>query len=93
MPPYLRGARAITIEDPYIRATHQVQNFVRFYEAAIKAPTVRNTTLITSYDESTHLKELATRLDELQQSLLELDVALDVKVNANMHDRDAFRAR
>ena len=86
--PYLRGARAITIEDPYIRATHQVQNFVRFCEAAIKAPTVRNITLITSYDETTDLKELATRLDELKQSLLELDVALDVKVNENLHDRE-----
>jgi ATP-dependent Lon protease len=86
--PYLRGARAITIEDPYIRATHQVQNFVRFCEATIKAPTVRNITLITSYDETTDLKELATRLDELKQSLLELDVALDVKVNENLHDRE-----
>lgn len=86
--PYLRGARAITIDDPYIRATHQVQNFVRFCEAAIKAPTVRSITLITSYDESTDLKELATRLDELKQSLLELDVALEVKVNENLHDRE-----
>lgn len=86
--PYLRGARAITVEDPYIRVTHQVQNFVRFCEAAIKAPTVRNITLITSYDESTDLKELATRMDELKQSLLELDVALDVKVNENLHDRE-----
>ncbi len=86
--PYLRGAKVITIEDPYIRATHQVQNFVRFCEAAIKVPTVRNITLITSYDESTDLKELATRLDELKQSLLELDVALDVKVNENLHDRE-----
>ena len=48
----------------------------------------RNITLITSYDETTDLKELATRLDELKQSLLELDVALDVKVNENLHDRE-----
>jgi ATP-dependent Lon protease len=65
-----------------------VQNFVRFCEAAIKAPTVRTITLITSYDDSTDLKELAARLDELKQSLLELDVALDVKVNENLHDRE-----
>ena len=88
MLPYLRGARAVTIEDPYIRATYQVQNFVRFCEAAIKAPTVRKITLITSYDDSTDLKELAARLDELKQSLLELDVALEVKVNENLHDRE-----
>jgi hypothetical protein len=86
--PYLRGARAVTIEDPYIRATHQVQNFVRFCEAVIKVPSVRNIVLITSYDETTNLQELTSRLDELKQSLLELDVALDVKVNENLHDRE-----
>ena len=86
--PYLLGARALTIEDPYIRATHQVQNFVRFCEAAIKSPTVRSITLVTSYDENTNVKELATRLDELKQSLLEVDVALNVKVNENLHDRE-----
>ncbi|WP_218509731.1 BREX system Lon protease-like protein BrxL [Variovorax sp. dw_308] len=86
--PYLRGARTITIEDPYIRATHQVQNFVRFCEAVIKAPSVRNIVLVTSYDEATNLQELASRLDELKQSLLELDVALEVKVNENLHDRE-----
>lgn len=86
--PYLRGAKAVTIEDPYIRATHQVQNFVRFCEAVIKSPTVRRIVLITSYDEGTNLQELAGRLDELKQSLLELDVALEVRVNENLHDRE-----
>ncbi len=86
--PYLVGAKAVTIEDPYIRANHQVQNFVRFCEAVIKSPTVRTITLITSYDRDTDLKELAGRLDELKQSLLEVNVALEVKVNENMHDRE-----
>lgn len=86
--PYLKGAKALEIEDPYIRANHQVQNFVRFCEAVIKVPTVRRITLTTSYDENTDVKELASRLDELKQSLLELDVALEVKVNANLHDRE-----
>ncbi|WP_175704193.1 BREX system Lon protease-like protein BrxL [Burkholderia ambifaria] len=86
--PYLRGAKSVTIEDPYIRATHQVQNFVRFCEAAIKVPTVRNITLITSHDDTTDIQERALRLDELKQSLLELDVALDVKMNENLHDRE-----
>jgi len=27
--PYLKGAREITVEDPYIRLPHQIQNFVR----------------------------------------------------------------
>ena len=86
--PYLVGAKAVTIEDPYIRANHQVQNFVRFCETVIKSPTVRTITLITSYDRDTDLKELADRLDELKQSLLEVNVELEVKVNENMHDRE-----
>lgn len=88
MLPYLLGAKHVEIEDPYIRATHQVQNFVRFCETVVKAPTVRKVTLTTMYDENTDLKEVAERLDELKQSLLELDVALDVKVNENIHDRE-----
>mgnify|MGYP005753832745 FL=1 len=86
--PYLAGAKHVEIEDPYIRATHQLHNFVRFCETVIKAPSVRKITLTTSYDDSTDLKEVAARLDELKQSLLELDVALEVKVNENLHDRE-----
>lgn len=86
--PYLAGAKHVEIEDPYIRATHQLHSFVRFCETVIKAPRVRKITLTASYDGSTDLKELAARLDELKQSLLELDVALEVKVNENLHDRE-----
>ena len=86
--PYLKGAKAIEIEDPYIRANHQIQNFVRFCEAAIKSATVRTITLTTSYDADTDVKNVSDRLAELQQSLLELDVALEVKINENLHDRE-----
>jgi ATP-dependent Lon protease len=84
----LGAAKVVEIEDPYIRATHQVQNFVRFCEAVLKAPTVRKIILTTSYDEETDIKELAARFDELKQSLIELDVELEVKINENLHDRE-----
>lgn len=86
--PYMNGVKAVEIEDPYIRATHQMHNFVRFCEAAIKAPTLRKITLTTSYDKDTDIKEIAERLEDLRQSLLEMDVALDVKINENLHDRE-----
>lgn len=86
--PYLKGAKTVEIEDPYIRATHQVANFVRFCEAVLKAPTVKAIRLVTSYDPDTNVKELAERLEELKQSLLEMDIALEVKVNENLHDRE-----
>lgn len=86
--PYLKGAKSIEIEDPYIRAVHQVHNFVRFCEAILKTPTIRNIKLITSYDKDTDVKELSERLEDLKQSLLDMDIALEIMVNDNLHDRE-----
>jgi len=45
---YLAGATSVTIEDPYIRATHQTANFVRFCETVVRTgPTVHHIHLIT----------------------------------------------
>ena len=88
MGPYLQGAKAVVIEDPYIRLQHQIQNFVRFCETVLKAGTVKKITLITGHDDKTPLAEMAEKLEELKQSLLELDVALEVKLNPNIHDRE-----
>lgn len=88
MSPYLRGAKSITIEDPYIRMPHQIQNFVRFCEAVLKAATVKKIVLLTSYDEVTPLADMNEKLDQLRQSLIELDVELEVNVNPNLHDRE-----
>ncbi|MDI9846729.1 BREX system Lon protease-like protein BrxL [Rhodoblastus sp. 17X3] len=86
--PYLAGAKAIIVEDPYIRAPHQIANFVRLCETALKASTIQTITLITSYDEKTDMADVQEKLDELKQSLLEYDVALNVKLNVNLHDRE-----
>ncbi|TQK04936.1 BREX system Lon protease-like protein BrxL [Herbaspirillum sp. SJZ107] len=86
--PYLRGAKSVVIEDPYIRLQHQIQNFVRFCETILKAGSVKKISLITGYDDKTQLVDIAEKLDELKQSLLELDVELDVKLNPNIHDRE-----
>jgi len=86
--PYLQGAKSVVVEDPYIRLQHQIQNFVRFCETVLKAGTVKKISLITGYDDKTQLADIAEKLDELKQSLLELDVELEVKLNPNMHDRE-----
>ena len=86
--PYLQDAKAIVIEDPYIRLQHQIQNFVRFCETALKPGTVKKINLITGYDDNTQLADIAEKLDELKQSLLDLDVVLEVKLNPNLHDRE-----
>lgn len=86
--PYLQGAKSVVIEDPYIRLQHQIQNFVRFCETLLKAGTVKKISLITGYDDKTQLADIAEKLEELKQSLLELDVELEVKLNPNIHDRE-----
>jgi ATP-dependent Lon protease len=88
MGPYLQGAKSVVIEDPYIRMQHQIQNFVRFCETILKATTIKKICLVTGYDDKTQLAEIAEKMEELKQSLLELDVELEVKLNANIHDRE-----
>ena len=60
--PYLPGAKSVVVEDPYIRMPHQIANFVRFCETAVKAETVRSITLFTSYDQQTDLAGLQEKL-------------------------------
>lgn len=86
--PYLVGAQAVLVEDPYIRMNHQIQNFVRFCEAIVKLSSVKKIRLVTGYDDQTQLLEIQEKLSELKQSLLELDIVLDVELDANLHDRE-----
>jgi ATP-dependent Lon protease len=86
--PYLKGGKEITIEDPYIRARHQIQNFIRLCETIVKHATIRKINLITSYDDTTNISEMRDNLEELKQSLLEIDIVLDIKLDPNMHDRE-----
>lgn len=86
--PYLQGAKLVVVEDPYIRLPHQIANFVRFCETVVKTATVRNVTLITSYDQQTDMSGLNDKMEELKQSLLEYDVALEIRLNTKMHDRE-----
>lgn len=86
--PYLVGAREIVVEDPYVRLTHQVQNFVRLCETVVKLPSVKKVRLVTAHDENTNIAEVQERLEQVKQSLLEADVVLEVELNPNLHDRE-----
>ncbi len=86
--PYLKGAGEVIVEDPYIRLTHQVQNYVRFCETVVKLSAVKRIRLVTGYDDETQLNETKARLEELAQSLLEVDIVLDVNLNRTLHDRE-----
>lgn len=88
MGPYFKGAKTITVEDPYIRLPHQIQNFIRLCETLVRFSTIRKINLTTGYDNKTNLAEMRDSLEELQQSLLEIDIVLDIKLDPNLHDRE-----
>lgn len=86
--PYLEGATEILIEDAYIRQPHQIQNFVRVCEAIVKHATVKKIKLVTYYDDTLTPCEPKVRLAEVKQSLLELDIELEIEINPKLHDRE-----
>jgi ATP-dependent Lon protease len=88
MGPYLQGAKEVTIEDPYIRMQHQIQNFVRFCETCLKSGSIKTINLISSYDDNTQLADISEKLEDLKQSLVEADVVLNISLNPNLHDRE-----
>jgi ATP-dependent Lon protease len=88
MGPYLEGVKSVLVEDPYIRHQHQIQNFVRLCETLLKVGSVRKIELVTGFDDEAQWAEVSDKLEELKQSLLDLDVVLDVQVNPNIHDRE-----
>lgn len=89
--PYLQGAAEVCLEDPYIRMSYQVRNFVRFCECAVRTQTIRKIRLITTIDtddEKFDLKQWVDRLQELTVSLKRFDIVLDIDTsNKDLHDR------
>lgn len=88
MKPYMRGAAVVTVEDPYVRMTHQVQNFVRFCEMVAAHSNIKHIKLITSFDYPSPSEETQDRFNDLQQSLIETDVVLEIEFNPALHDRE-----
>ena len=86
--PYLQGAKAIEVEDPYIRLPHQIQNFVRLCETVVKLSNIKRIELVTGYDDENQKREIEQKLSDLRQSLLEMDIVFEYDFNPNLHDRE-----
>lgn len=86
--PYLNGAKSIEIEDAYIRASHQIQNLVRFCEMVVNQSNIKQISLITGYDDEAQKQETDDKLGDLRQSLLERDIFFDYDFNQLVHDRE-----
>jgi ATP-dependent Lon protease len=88
MAAYLDGANEVVICDAYIRQTHQVQNFVRFCEMIHKFSNVKKIVLITNFEHDLQRNDANSKIDDLKQSLSELNVELQVTEDPNIHDRE-----
>ncbi|XP_051662786.1 MIT domain-containing protein 1 isoform X4 [Manacus candei] len=79
----------VWVEDPYIRHVHQLYNFLRFCEMLIKGPCkVKTIHLLTSYDEGSGRSQQMSGLEEIQQSLRNYGVTLNIEFSSSIHDRE-----
>lgn len=85
---YLPGAEEIVIEDAYVRQPHQITNFLRFCETAVRCGKPKKIVLITKFDNQLEKDEAMGRLFTLGDSLKEHGVALEIKENNALHDRE-----
>ena len=85
---YLRGAKEITVEDPYIRVPHQISNFLRFCELVVKVGTAQVINLTTGSDDESQRKEAEEKLKLIGASLLEHGIKLNLKFSDTLHDRE-----
>jgi len=85
--PYLEGAQIIQIEDPFIRQRHQVVNFLKFCELAVKIGDVKEIYLKTNSDDAQQQYENEELFNQIEASLHEKGVKLSVKFSDNLHDR------
>jgi ATP-dependent Lon protease len=85
---YLSGANEIEVEDAYIRQHHQIVNFLRFCETAVRLGPPKKITLVTKFDNQTEEDEAMAKLGTIADSLKLHNVELVIRTNPNLHDRE-----
>ncbi|KAI3356378.1 hypothetical protein L3Q82_017604, partial [Scortum barcoo] len=78
----------VWVEDPYIRHTHQLYNFLRFCEMLLKSSCkVKKIHLLTTQDEADS-RQQSSALTEVKESLAAQGVTLDLQYSSTIHDRE-----
>ena len=85
--PYLANANEITVEDPYIRASWQIKNFMEFVTMLIDTRPVDdlNINLITNEEEE-KIPDLIDKLDDIKDDLVAYGIEFEYKFR-DFHDR------
>lgn len=84
---YLHDAQEITVEDPYIRTSWQVKNFVDFCTMLIETRLVEGLQLhLVTNEEEAKTPDLIDRLDDIKDDLALTGIEFDYKIR-DFHDR------
>jgi len=85
--PYLRGARTVTLVDPYIRLDYQIYNLMSFIELLDPEDGSLTLQVITAADSNEEEVQLSEKLDQLQESANAKKVTFTYSFDRTKHDR------
>lgn len=85
--PYMRDAKVITVEDPYIRASWQIKNFLEFALMLINTRPVDDLKLnLVTNEEEEKIPDLIDKLDDIKDDLASYGIEFEYKLR-DFHDR------
>ena len=85
--PYMRDAKVITVEDPYIRASWQIKNFMEFALMLINTRPVDDLKLnLVTNEEDEKIPDLIDKLDDIKDDLASYGIEFEYKLR-DFHDR------
>ena len=77
----------MTVEDPYIRAHHQISNFLRLCELVCRrCENLRHVRLVTSRDSNE--RDQQDKLEEIKTSLSSRKIEFAYEFSTTLHDRE-----
>ena len=85
--PYLRGARSVTLVDPYVRFDYQIHNFINFLEVLQPESDGMELNLVTAAGSDEEEVELSAKLDQVMESAAEKQIKLQYRFDRLKHDR------
>ena len=85
---YLKGAKKLTIEDPYIRRDHQISNLVELCELAVEIATIKTIELVTTAENPQQEAEAGKKLQEIQENLADCDVTFTYRFAESISNRE-----
>ncbi|MCD8288158.1 MAG: BREX system Lon protease-like protein BrxL, partial [Porphyromonadaceae bacterium] len=84
---YLADAHEITVEDPYIRTTWQVKNFIEFVTMLVDTRPVDDLKLhLVTFEEDEKRPDLIDKLDDIKDELVGYGIEFDYTIK-EFHDR------